>query len=516
MGRPGTYAWFARHELRLFWRDWLYLLTGGGANRLTGLIIALGIFLGIMHLMAFAIIAPLAKAGIAADKATLVIVTGGLLLATTTMISQAMDSVTRAFYTRGDLDLILSSPVPPTRIFAVRMVAIALTTTVLSVVIAGPFINALAVFAGPRWLAAYGVIIALGAASTGFALVLTIGLFRTLGPKLTRFISQIISAVIGAAFVIGVQVVAILSIASYSRFSFLSSEPAVAMAPDITSLMWWPARAAMGDITAFLALAALCLGVLALVIAASAENFGDHVITASGIDYGSAKRQRRHTRFAPLTPRRALRRKEWMALRRDPWLMSESLMQILYLVPPALLLWLNYAERVGSLLIVVPIMVMAAGQLSGGLAWLAVSGEDAPELVGSAPVSAGAVISAKIEAVLGAVALIFAPLLAGLVLASPWLAAVAALGIAVAALSSAMIQIWFRAQARRSRFRSRQTSSRLATLAEAFSSIFWAGTAALMAAETWLAAGAALIALITLACAWVVSPSRSMKSYMPG
>ncbi len=155
MPGPGSYAWFARHELRLFWRDWVYLLTAGRANRLTVLIIALGIFVGLMHLLALAIIMPLSAAGIAVDKPTLVIVTGGLFLATTTMISQAMDSVTRAFYSRGDLDLILSSPVPPNRIFAVRMVAIALTTTVLSVAIAGPFINALAIFAGARWLAAY-------------------------------------------------------------------------------------------------------------------------------------------------------------------------------------------------------------------------------------------------------------------------------------------------------------------------------------------------------------------------
>ena len=37
---------------------------------------------------------------------------------------------------------------------------------------------------------------------------LTVALFRWLGPKRTRLISQIVSAVVGAAFVIGVQVAA--------------------------------------------------------------------------------------------------------------------------------------------------------------------------------------------------------------------------------------------------------------------------------------------------------------------
>jgi ABC-2 type transport system permease protein len=219
-------------------------------------------------------------------------------------------------------------------------------------------------------------------------------------------------------------------------------------------------------------------------------------------------------RFGRISTKGALRRKEWLALRRDPWLMSESLMQILYLVPPALLLWLNFAGKVGSLLILVPIMVMAGGQLAGGLAWLAVSGEDAPELVGTAPVTVSAIVSAKIEAVLGAIALVFVPLLLVLALAAPRFALVGALGIAVSAFSAIMIQIWFRAQAQRKRFRNRQTSSKFATLAEALSSISWAGTAALAASGTWLAAGAAIMAVVTLAAAWAMSPSRSLSTYV--
>ena len=81
-----------------------------------------------------------------------------------------------------------------------------------------------------------------------------------------------------------------------------------------------------------------------------------------------------------------MRRKEWTLLLRDPWLMSQTLMQLLYLLPPAFLLWRGFyaGRRLGVL---VPILIVAAGQLGGGLAWLAVSGEDAPDLIASAPVS---------------------------------------------------------------------------------------------------------------------------------
>jgi ABC-2 type transport system permease protein len=70
--------------------------------------------------------------------------------------------------------------------------------------------------------------------------------------------------------------------------------------------------------------------------------------------------------------------------------------------------------------------------------------------------------------------------------------------VAASAVSAVAIQLWFRSQARRSNFRRRQTSSKLATFAEAFSSIFWAGAAGLAAAGSWWALSLALAALAVL------------------
>ena len=100
-------------------------------------------------------------------------------------------------------------------------------------------------------------------------------------------------------------------------------------------------------------------------------------------------------------------------------MMSQTLMQLLYLVPPALLLWKSFSSDSGALVLLVPVLVMAAGQLAGGLAWLAISGEDAPDLVATAPVSPRAVIRAKVEAVMGVIALVFAPFLLPLALITP-------------------------------------------------------------------------------------------------
>ena len=84
-------------------------------------------------------------------------------------------------------------------------------------------------------------------------MALTVALFRTIGAKRTRLIAQIVAAVIGAAFVIGLQIAAIFSYGSLSRFAPLQSDWLIARAPDAGSPLWWPARAVLGDPTALIA-----------------------------------------------------------------------------------------------------------------------------------------------------------------------------------------------------------------------------------------------------------------------
>ena len=106
----------------------------------------------------------------------------------------------------------------------------------------------------------------------------------------------------------------------------------------------------------------------------------------------------------------------------------------------------------------------------------------------TAPVpTAHIIIRAKIEAVTTCIAVVFfVPFMLAIALTSPPAALISAIGITLSAASATQIQLWFRAQAKRSLFRRRHTSSRVATFAEAFSSITWAATAALAAAGTCL------------------------------
>jgi ABC-2 type transport system permease protein len=506
-GSAGSLAWFVWAECRLSWREFLSFITAGRRRRARSVVLAVLLFIACMHLVALPLAAPYAATDANADKVTLLVITGSVLLAWSLMLSQAMESVTRVFYSRADLDLILSSPADAWRLFAVRIAAMALGIGMMGLALAAPLIDALALMGGPRWLSAYGVAAAMAMAAVALAVPLTIALFHLIGPKRARLIAQIVAAVIGASFVIGLQVAAILSYGTLSRFAFLRSETMVGLAPDLDSIAWAPAHAVFGDFAALAGVLGTSIALLIASIYVFAGRFGDYALAAAGVA-NSAAAQRELAGFRPASPGHVLRRKEWALLRRDPWLMSQTLMQILYLLPPALLLWRVHGEATGIEGVLAPVLIMAAGQLAGALAWLAISGEDAPDLIASAPVSRRRVLIAKVEAVLGATGLVFAPFVLAFALVSPAGAVIATAGIFVASAAATEIQLAFRTQAKRSYFRRRHTSSRIATLAEAFSSIGWAATGALAAIGTWLAVFPAVLAATILGLVWAFGPAR--------
>jgi ABC-2 type transport system permease protein len=507
MSSATALTWFARHEIRLAWREWLAMMTGGRRGRKRRAVIGLMIFAAIMHLPAYAVVGRFADLKAPLDKSTLIVLTATIVLAWALMLSQAIESVTRVFYARADLDLIMSSPVRLNNVFSVRIAAIALSVIAMALLLSTPFVDVLVIGGGIRWFAAYGVVVAIGLSAAAVAIAVTIALFRLIGPSRTRLVAQILAAIIGAGFVIALQIAAILSYGTLSRFAVLTSDAAAAFAPDVESFVWWPARAVLGDGEALRLLLAGGLVLLGAVMAMFSSRFADTAVRVSATATPSHQAARTRA-FRAGSRQQALRRKEFLLLRRDPWLISQTLMQLLYLVPPALMLWRSFSDSSAVIVLITPVIVMAAGQLAGGLAWLTISGEDAADLVATAPLPPTRVIRAKIEVVLIAISVIFAPLVLPLSFVSPLQAAITALGVIIAAASATAIQLWFRVQAKRSQFRRRQTSSRLATFSEAFSSIGWAATAALALAIPIAAVITGLMTAGIVAATWKISPRR--------
>lgn len=504
---PGSWRWFAAHESRLIWRDFASMVTGGKPSRMAAASVVIVTFIIGLHWLAINLLAPLVGAGLAPTKPVLLALTGTMVLFFSLMFSQAIESVTRAYYARSDLDLILSSPAPSHRLFQVRTSVLTVQTIMLSLLIATPMLNALVVLDGAHWLAGYGVLIALGALATCAAVGVTLALFRLVGPGRTRLIAQIVAAIVGAGFIIALQAAGILLGQGVSRMGVWMAPQTLALAPAWDSSFWLPARAAMGNGTAFFVTLGSAALILLLTIHRSSHRFAQDVLATSGLE-AVAKPARAFAGFSRSRGMAAhLRRKEWRLLARDPWLISQTLQQILYLIPPAFLLYLNASSGSALYYVVVPVVVMAAGQLAGGLSWISISGEDAHELIITAPVKPAAILFAKVQAVLAVIGVVLLPFLLWLAFASPRAAVFLALGGALSAGSAVLIQLWFRSQANRSLFRRRQVSSKAATICEALVSILWAAGAGLAILNIYVGLIPAVLALIVLAFARFMRPS---------
>src|SRR5262249_55034725 len=85
--------------------------------------------------------------------------------------------------------------------------------------------------------------------------------------------------------------------------------------------------------------------------------------------------------------------KDLRLLARDPWLLTQIGQQMIYLAPMLVPMWKNSDVGFSWLM-----MVFVAGMLGSALAWLTISGEDAPDLLAAAPVPRAAVLRVKFEA----------------------------------------------------------------------------------------------------------------------
>src|SRR5258708_10499711 len=84
----------------------------------------------------------------------------------TLILSQTLSNATLVLYERGDLDLLLSSPVPAQRVLAVRALAVATTPFLIFAGLLTPFLVPLLLFGQPHSLAASAVLGALAPSAT--------------------------------------------------------------------------------------------------------------------------------------------------------------------------------------------------------------------------------------------------------------------------------------------------------------------------------------------------------------
>jgi ABC-2 type transport system permease protein len=128
----------------------------------------------------------------------------------------------------------------------------------------------------------------------------------------------------------------------------------------------------------------------------------------------------------------------------------------------------------------VGVITFAASSLTGGLAGIAISGEDIPDLLASAPVPSDTARRAKLLAGFLPVAVLCSPVLAVLCV-RPLVGIACIFGILAGGVSEGLIQLWYVKPTARRKFGMRATGSFVGNLGGMVSDIGWAITAGLLA-----------------------------------
>jgi len=510
---PGSVAWLLRHELRLAWFNASGGKEGAGGRRPGNAAIGLALCgWAALHLLAW--VAVSALAGVAGDDPRILLAISAVLAGGAAfMLSSAIKSSVLVLFERSDLDLLLSSPLPSHSIFTVRLAGVAASTAAVYLFFLAPFAHAGLLQGQWRWLGIYPGVISVAVLCSCLAMLLTLGLVRVLGARRTRVVAQVIGALAGALLVIASQLHALSSRDTQGRvremLDGLLRQDGVG---DLPLLL--PARAMLGEPLPLLLLAALAAGVFVLTARRT------HRFFAHGLQLAASAARAGTARATPLTLRfgRSLFHtvvvKEWRLIVRDPHLLSQVLLQLLFLLPLFFLIFQRADVQVQAL---GAGLALLCGSLTGALAWVALSAEDAPDLLLVSPASQRTVRRAKLAAaIMPVLALVAVPLL-WLTVRMPAAGPIVGFAVCGAVLGAGLIVFWCGRPGLRSNFKGRGKGGFVMNMLELFNSLAWgalgwfvagATRAPLSDAGALAVTGSSALAVVVLGAAWLLRVRR--------
>ena len=475
--RPGSALWLLRHEMRMFWYNVLTPKNGKGPRGFHWKLFAGWLVLWLMvHAGAWYVVGKVADGD--GDLPRQLVLAASVLLVGTFlfMLSSALKSSVEVLFDRGDMDLLLSSPLPSRSIFTVRLAGVVIGVASIYLFFLAPLAHAGALRGHPRWLALYPVVLGMAAIASAAAMLLTLALVRWLGARRTRVVAQVLGALAGALLFILSQLPNLAVQTGASDGILVRAANSSAGIAD-NSLVWLPGRALLGDPLAAASVGIVAALAFALTVALTHRSFTRGLQLAAGVA-PVVRRPAGALRFAfkrGLVS--TLIRKEWRLILRDPQVISQVLLQLLYLLP---ILFLVFRKDGAPGLVVGAGLTMLCGSLSSALAWIILLGEDAPDLLSASPVDMRTVLRAKVAAAIGPVlALMCVPVL--------WLAWRAPLGGLLAAfticgvsIGSALIVMWVGKPGSRSNFTRRAQGNCVSMMFEMTHLFAWGGLAFLL------------------------------------
>ncbi len=487
---PGSALWLLRHELRLVWR-------GTGGSRLW-LVVGLGglLWLG-YHVTAWSLLSFSADATL---PPTLFLIFGASAwFVFTLMLSQAIAFSVSALFERGDLDLLLASPVAPRNVFLIRGLGIAIASVAIYAWLLTPFAHVGVLTGHARLLAIYPALAALAMLAAAMGMALTVALVRALGARRARTFAQVLGALVGASLFLGLQFNNLVSPERSARWiAALQRSARDGNGLDRESPLWLPLDALLGGPFALVTLVAIGVGAFAWVVTSTARRFvaGTQESTTTPVARATVRVAARFRGGLW----RAVLVKEWKLIGRDPQMITHTLLQSLYLLPLVFVWMRNASPQV----VLAPAMVMLSGSLASGLTWLTVSAEDAPELLASAPVQRGLLRRAKLVAGLTPVWALTVPLALVLAMSDATAAAIFTGCVAGATVSSGSLHLLLPRTGRRRDLRRRGKGNLLGNLLEMLTAVAWpALTWSLLQAPRYAPVPAAVAIAAPLVAWWL-------------
>jgi ABC-2 type transport system permease protein len=512
---PGSSRWLLLHELRMAWYG--AAVNAGGRRRMSRVSIGVWVLAwAVLHVLAYFLLRGVAKGGVMPAQVAM-LATGVLAAVATLMLSSSLRASVMALFERGDLDLLLSSPLSSRSIFTVRLLGVILSGAALYLFLFGPLVHVGLALGQFGWAGVYVVIVTTATLMGCLGMLLTLALVRLLGARRTRVLAQVLGAVAGALLFLLSQSFSMLShtgqAGSAERMLRRMAELPW-FAPD--SLLWLPGRAILGAPLPILAMALLGIAAFALTVGRTHRFFVHGLQQAAG----SARALSKPAGTMRLRFRRSLFDtvviKELRLIARDPHLISQVLLQLIYLVP---LLFLIIGKNEAPGPAIGAGLALLSSSLTSSLAWIVISAEDAPDLLQSSPAAGRTIGLAKLAAVVMPPLLLVALPLLWLIAHAPLAGILICFVVVGSVLGAALIVKWQGRPAKRSDFKARGKENIVCVIFESFNTLCWGGLGWLLVslagagsdAAGWMAmtaAGMLAAALLTLLLAWLL-PRRA-------
>lgn len=438
--RQSSLFWLLRHELRLWWRElrakWFLLIVAIALGLLMLLIVGLWITiirLGEQPPLQIPIPLPLSMLQIAGSV--------WIFLFAYSFI-QAMQQSLTALFDRGDLDLLISSPIAPKTIFASRLLSVAIEVFLGLLMLIIPMTLIILLIGTFRLLGIYPALIGICLTTASLSMLLTLWLVRWVGARRARTAAQILTMSLAGVFFVGVQLLNL-------RIN-TGSSPGGMNVPDgaeslfqlrADSWLWFPVKTFFLDGPSVLLTLAISGGLAWLTV----ETLNRQFMSGTQQSLTVKRRSPPSLRSTPFTQNlsRVFLFKEWRVIRRSPYLISRTLISAVFLIPLMVLVVRGDPSQDSlDLSAIATIALPAAGAfLTSSLAVICIAGEEAPDLLKSAPVQGTKIRQLKLAAVLYPVWAILALFFGLLILRG--VNGLPGLGLALLATTcTALVRLW--------------------------------------------------------------------------